>query len=525
MRRSARPKSDDRISLFPFLAVLICTMGALLVLLVVMSQHAQATASKERAERSEEERANAQRQLEDFQMWSEQWDEMKARTKEDLEHRRAQLAHIEDHMRRLRTRMEEIKAAQTKLASDDPSTSARADELERELERIRQELADAEKQLEEANKRAQKQASFAIIPYEGAQQTRRRPIYIECRSDGVILQPDGIRLEERDFLPPLGPANPLVSAIRAASAHWIGMAVAGHNVGDPYPLLLVRPDGIDAYYAARAAMKSWETDFGYELVGTDMDLEYPATDPRLTQAAEEAVAAARRRRAGRGFGGLGQGSGSGSGRSGSNSEGDYAQAGGSYGQNGEGEEDGGHDIFGDHQRKSWNRSNPDGSSRESSESANGESTSQPMSQTAGQAADGPTGTSGVAGGASAAAESIAESRGKNWASPGASKGLIPFTRTMGVQVAGDRLIILPQDPSGVPTTVMMQGSTKDGVEEFVSQVWEEMKGWGSAGRGMYWRPEIHLQVYPGGEQRARDLEVLLKNSGLELATPAAQHPR
>ena len=34
--------------------------------------------------------------------------------------------------------------------------------------------------------------SYAIIPYDGPNQTRRRPIYIECSADAVILQPEGI---------------------------------------------------------------------------------------------------------------------------------------------------------------------------------------------------------------------------------------------------------------------------------------------------------------------------------------------
>src|SRR5690606_16954545 len=62
--------------------------------------------------------------------------------------------------------------------------------------------------------------------------------------------------------------------------------------GEPYPLLLIRPDGIGAYYVARESLTSWGSEFGYELVDQDWNLEYPAPDPQLmaviTAAAEDA---------------------------------------------------------------------------------------------------------------------------------------------------------------------------------------------------------------------------------------------
>ena len=47
MRRIARQADANGISLFPFLAVLLCTMGALLVILVVIAEQARANAARE----------------------------------------------------------------------------------------------------------------------------------------------------------------------------------------------------------------------------------------------------------------------------------------------------------------------------------------------------------------------------------------------------------------------------------------------------------------------------------------------
>ena len=43
------------------------------------------------------------------------------------------------------------------------------------------------------SKLAKRPTSYAIVPYDGPNGTHRRPIYIECTAQGVILQPEGDR--------------------------------------------------------------------------------------------------------------------------------------------------------------------------------------------------------------------------------------------------------------------------------------------------------------------------------------------
>src|SRR5690606_31503589 len=135
-----------------------------------------------------------------------------------------------------------------------------------------------------------KRPAYSIIPYEGPNGTHRKPIYIECRADAVLLQPEGIRLLPNDFDEPLGPGNPLASAVRAAREH-LAMRRPGHITpeNEPYPLLLVRPDGIAAYYKARAALESWGSNFGYELIDGDWKLDFPPVDPQLAEVERQAV--------------------------------------------------------------------------------------------------------------------------------------------------------------------------------------------------------------------------------------------
>ena len=133
------------------------------------------------------------------------------------------------------------------------------------------------------------------MPYEGPNHTRRRPVYIECRADAMVLQPEGIELGPRDFAGILGAGNPLASALRGEREYFARQATPGKPDSEPYPLLLVRPEGVKTYYAARSALDSWGTDFGYELIGEDWKLTYTEPDPQLAQLLRQIVADARMR--------------------------------------------------------------------------------------------------------------------------------------------------------------------------------------------------------------------------------------
>ena len=65
----------------------------------------------------------------------------------------------------------------------------------KELARLKAEAEDKKKQLDEKQKKQQSNEKwYALIPYDGPNGTRRRPIYIECREDSILLQPEGIVL-------------------------------------------------------------------------------------------------------------------------------------------------------------------------------------------------------------------------------------------------------------------------------------------------------------------------------------------
>lgn len=298
--RNRRGKREaPRLSLFPFLAVLICTMGALMLLLLFVSRQARLQAARDLAAKDAEKQTKIAADMEMVQWRVDQLKSSRTQTAAQLAEARRFLGHIEDHGRRLRDQFAELSAEAKKAAAEGLKPGRFAPPGEDELRRLEGQIAEAQQALAQSQQAASNRPrSYAIIPYDGPNRTRRRPIYIECRSDAVVLQPENMVFGEADFDPPLGPGNPLAAAVRAAREQMLmERNLDPQNAGEPYPLLLVRPDGILAYDCALAAMKSWGSDFGYELINADWQLKYPPSDPNVARAVAQAVELARQEHA------------------------------------------------------------------------------------------------------------------------------------------------------------------------------------------------------------------------------------
>jgi len=282
-----KPATGPTIALFPFLAVLLCMMGALLVLLVLFSRSA--------SQAGDEAITEAIDQLElarDSARWRrEQLALVRQRTGDDLSRARMLLAGVEENTRQLEDELGRFARTAQALETDAKEADA-ADlaALEARLTNARESLDTAREDL------AKRPPAYAVVPYVGRHGTHRRPLYVECSVDGVYLQPEGIRLAPGDFEGPPGPGNPLASALRAAREQISRSAPnSGDPAAQPYPLLLVRPSGVMAYYAAREAIASWGNEFGYQLIEDDWTIAYPPADPALAEAEKRAIEESRRR--------------------------------------------------------------------------------------------------------------------------------------------------------------------------------------------------------------------------------------
>lgn len=543
-RRSANP-GTAAVQLFPFLAVLLCTMGALVVVWVVIGRHARAEAVRaaqaRQAARADQEQA-LQGELDVLRFRAAQLAAARDKTAEQLQDARLELSTVEDHLRRLREQVDQITAQARALQRAERPTASSSDELSR----LREQLAAlrAEIARREAAAREQK-PKFAVVPYDGKHGTRRRPIYIECRIDAILLQPEGIAFSADDFQGPPGPSNPLAAAVRAAREFY-QEATSTAEGAEPYPFLLVRPDGVVAYAEARAALESWGNDFGYELVDDDWQIEYPPADPRLADklklVAQQARAAQRRliaaapreyrglARANRGGvprgrfvavdpsdqplgeGGIGSPLAGGQGLSGAGGGGGNDRRGKASEKGAGGTDEG----AGDRAARGAGKAQAGTSSAE--ESGRGESS--------GPSGGSPNGPAGASPGGVAAVSSLAAARGADWGLPPGARGSYPVTRPLLVRVLPDRLIVAPEG-NQAEQVIRLAPRTQDSVDQLVATVWKQVKEWGIAGKGLYWKPTLVMDVGPAAEARFAELQALLSDSGLEVArrggaTTAAQ---
>jgi len=335
---SRRKNRDDvGMNLFPFLAVLICTMGSIIMLLVVMVQQARVraletstvdaaalqsarTAADELIAQHERQRqevesaiARQQQQIADHQRAKQlaedsqlELDELTWKldtlqptyesTLEDLAEQRLALSHLEQHTRELSEKASEMQAEADLIAMTAQNGAQNVEADKAELDRVKNELAAAQRELAiEREKLGQQSKRYALVPYDGPNGTQRPPIYIECLPDRVVLQPENVMLIGEDFRAPLNPQNPLAIALRAKREFMLENGLLSDGE-EPYPLLVVRPDSASSYAAARSAMTAWESEFGYELVESEVELDYQTADPRLKTLLEDVVTDARGRR-------------------------------------------------------------------------------------------------------------------------------------------------------------------------------------------------------------------------------------
>ncbi len=519
MRRHQATKSKIGVALFPFLAVLICTMGVLIVLLLIMVQMARVNASEVADDSPQLDLPSEQQIAKEENEWRyEVLEQQRNQIKGEVASKRLELSHLEEHIRELERRAKELQANATDLQQRLTGEGSNQDATREELDQVQQEVDAAQAALEAAQRKlAGKKASYAIIPYDGPNGTRRRPVYIECTGEGVILQPEGIVLTPSDFQGPQGPGNPLDAALRGTREYYASAGAIAKG-GEPYPLLVVRPSGIDAYAAARTAMGVWDDEFGYELVEESMALKFPDPDPELAKLLQKVVADARSRQSvlaaampnsfGRG------GRDGGSDRPGfvaSQSRGGFMTR--------DGQQTAGEAMRGEALRKGGFGHGGDtrfDEGRAPGKVAGAASETQSLSPVDTQQS-GRAGAAANAQGGKGQPSPLSKTRGENWGLPSRGSEATGVTRPLRVACLPDRLILLPdRGEKRSPEVVLVDGAMADDIDSLVTKVRERIEEWDMAVAGGYWIPVLNVQVAQGAETRFAELSVLLDGSGLEV---------
>ena len=213
---------------------------------------------------------------------------------------RLALAEAQRKARQQRTGLEQLEAqvaqgtvAQLQLERESKSLEATEAQLAFQQRQTKVALQQIEQQILVASERqaAFSSTKFSILPYDGRTGTARRPILIECTEQGLRFIPEDVVVRDTDLKGFIPSYNPLLAGARELTRYWkvVDQLEAGPTDRDPYVLLIVRPTGSLAFYAAQAMLKGLEAPFGYELLNANIELDLPQPDTNAQTACREAV--------------------------------------------------------------------------------------------------------------------------------------------------------------------------------------------------------------------------------------------
>ncbi|WP_437194375.1 hypothetical protein [Planctomicrobium sp. SH527] len=193
-----------------------------------------------------------------------------------------------EQIERERAQLTTLMAMATEKNGQARSTEAELHQQAENLLRIREENL---KKVEAAKvQKALRNPVFEIETSDGRSGTQRRPILIECTADSLTFVSEKISISAamlNEFPPEY---NPLLAGTEALQAYWTAYdKQQGKQGSKPYVLMIVRPGGTVGYYVARKFLEKIDEDFGYELVSATAEFKWPDADPGAVEACQNAI--------------------------------------------------------------------------------------------------------------------------------------------------------------------------------------------------------------------------------------------
>ena len=339
----AKRRNEKTVSLFPFLAVLVCTMGALILLLLVTTrrirqkqQHvpadvlvvqsaehlpdpveaepivALAAISESVAARAElaitrirraaigkalddqrrqhaaelQQRERHQRKLADSKHLLETVQEMvhSASLAADAETRQmSDLRQLQtDLEQRLNGVRQSIDQSLAEMAAAESLATA-AEKLVNRRHSALQSLRDLS--MQQKDRPADTAVAETVIDFSNSAGTARTPIVIDVTDQGFVFTATKVHVTKRDMDGVSATDNPLLSGVLAIHRERSSDSVTSR----PYVLLLVRPGGTLAFYTAQRILREARVHFGYELMTDEQVIAAAKPVAGETQAVRAAV--------------------------------------------------------------------------------------------------------------------------------------------------------------------------------------------------------------------------------------------
>lgn len=320
------------VSLFPFLDVLVCTMGSLILLLLVATSRIRAAAVDKAKQAAIEERLKKSEIATLAPPPIVVAPEPEADPTPEWQTRVEQLADerdvLQSQLTQLRSRLTDAQSAVMKskvkvasaadrledIRSHQEAAAAERLRLQAEVDQLQSDLTDAEQRLTKAVERQKNSSSkFAFLPFDGRTGTTKRPILIECTAEHIRFLPEDVRLTPEMLNGFTTGFNPLLLASRELVHYWTAyervhaadadptkdtdsfetdLATLNDKEREPYVLLLVRPNGAVAFHIAKSFLSQLKVPHGYELITDDMEIDTSNPDPEAERICREAARSA-----------------------------------------------------------------------------------------------------------------------------------------------------------------------------------------------------------------------------------------
>lgn len=331
----ARRHHNNSISLFPFLAVLVCAMGSLILLLLVMTrkmrqdQYVEQTAVVESAASEVDAELAAQIAALEKQIFSAERNRNSLQAnaqahRSSVDESQVRITDLEAELAQLQAKLEgmdpdaapvaEALAKSRKLKAEEVALLRQLNETEKRLLSKQQQLANAQDASNEASLALQEKHSdllklrdqvdearsslakvsgtSTLLEFSNPTGTERTPIVVDVSGKGFEIYPNGIQITQADMEGFPVRDNPFLAAILTIHQH----RSKGSVTGAPYVLLLVRPDGALPFYGAQRILMESNIHYGYELLDAEDSVVSGAPDTIEVPLVKKSIAEALRRR-------------------------------------------------------------------------------------------------------------------------------------------------------------------------------------------------------------------------------------
>lgn len=344
--RSAHPA----IQLFPFLAVLVSVMGALIFLLLITSKRipqvalARARAAEAKAipalpesielppaltpepiltppseeppvlppvaelepsgptaaELRAQERAAAREAeqaalLDDWRQRIKALQQNRDATEAQLQRQTLLTTAAERKQQQLLSELQDVERKLGSLTGRVSVGSMQAGTADKERLQLEQRILGLRRQIKAVSDQQRADAGkYSIVPYDGKSGTTRRPILVEVTATGFRFVPEDVFIGAGDIEGFSDRQNPLLAGATALTQYWNQFNQQQGTVSadsQPYVLMIVRPSGTLGYYVSVRLLSALKQPHGYELVDEDVDLKWPAVDVGAQAACRTAVEA------------------------------------------------------------------------------------------------------------------------------------------------------------------------------------------------------------------------------------------